>query len=98
MDLHVYARDTPMFSFQPGAVKLGIQGAVKAFAIQPNGTQTPLFQLNIVSGCSSPSRQYKQKETRARIRPSTFTSCAASSCLVLFHSCASILDVCSWDM
>ncbi|KAF0036479.1 hypothetical protein F2P81_011791 [Scophthalmus maximus] len=47
MDLHVYARDTPMFSFQPGAVKLGIQGAVKAFAIQPNGTQTPLFQLNI---------------------------------------------------
>ncbi|XP_054465208.1 lipopolysaccharide-binding protein [Anoplopoma fimbria] len=47
MTLQIYAREVPMFSFQPGVVKLGLQGAVKAFAIQPNGTQTPLFKLNV---------------------------------------------------
>ncbi|XP_071331787.1 bactericidal permeability-increasing protein [Trachinotus anak] len=49
MDLQVYAREVPMFSFQSDAVKLGFQVAVKAFAIQPNGTQTPLFKLNVDS-------------------------------------------------
>lgn len=49
MNLQVYAREVPLFSFQPGAVKLDLQSAVKAFAIQPNGTQTPLFKLNVVS-------------------------------------------------
>lgn len=49
MSLKVYARDLPVFSFQPDVVKLGIQAAVKAFAIQKNGTQTPLFTLNLVS-------------------------------------------------
>nr|BAM21037.1 bactericidal permeability-increasing protein [Oplegnathus fasciatus] len=49
MDLQVYAREVPLFSFQPGAVALGFQGAIKAFAIQPNGTQTPLFKLNVDS-------------------------------------------------
>lgn len=49
MNLQVYAREVPLFSFQPGAVKLGLLGAVKAFAIQANGTQTPLFKLNVVS-------------------------------------------------
>lgn len=49
MNLQAYAREVPMFSFQPGAVKLDLQCAVKAFAIQPNGTQTPLFKLNVVS-------------------------------------------------
>nr|XP_046251919.1 lipopolysaccharide-binding protein [Scatophagus argus] len=47
MKLQVYAREVPLFSFQPGAVKLNLKGAVKAFAIQPNGTQTPLFKLNV---------------------------------------------------
>lgn len=47
MNLQAYAREVPMFSFQPGAVKLDLQCAVKAFAIQPNGTQTPLFKLNV---------------------------------------------------
>ncbi|XP_037629360.1 lipopolysaccharide-binding protein-like [Sebastes umbrosus] len=46
MTLLVYAGEMPMFSFQPGVVKLDFQGAVKASAIQPNGTQTPLFKLN----------------------------------------------------
>ncbi|XP_031701081.1 bactericidal permeability-increasing protein [Anarrhichthys ocellatus] len=49
MSLQVYARKVPMFSFQPGVVKLGFEGTVKAFAIQPNGTETPLFKLNVDS-------------------------------------------------
>uniref|UniRef100_A0A3B4VAQ6 Bactericidal permeability-increasing protein n=1 Tax=Seriola dumerili TaxID=41447 RepID=A0A3B4VAQ6_SERDU len=52
MDLQVYATEVPMFSFQPDAVKVDFQVAVKAFAIQPNGTQTPLFKLNVVSNFS----------------------------------------------
>lgn len=46
MNLQIYAREVPMFSFQPGVVKLGFQAALKASAIQPNGTQIPLFKLN----------------------------------------------------
>lgn len=49
MNLKVDARDTPLFTFQNGAIKLDLLGTVKAFAIQPNGTQTPLFKLNVVS-------------------------------------------------
>lgn len=49
VSLQVYAREVPLFSFLPGAVCLDLKGAVKAFAIQPNGTQTPLFKLNVVS-------------------------------------------------
>uniref|UniRef100_G3NSE0 Bactericidal permeability-increasing protein n=2 Tax=Gasterosteus aculeatus aculeatus TaxID=481459 RepID=G3NSE0_GASAC len=49
MVLQIYAREVPMFSFQSGVVKLPIEGAVKAFAIQPNGTQIPLFKLHVVS-------------------------------------------------
>ncbi|XP_036958963.1 bactericidal permeability-increasing protein [Acanthopagrus latus] len=53
MSLQVYAREVPLFSFLPGAVYLDLRGAVKAFAIQPNGTQTPLFKLNVDSLFSS---------------------------------------------
>ncbi|XP_059188427.1 lipopolysaccharide-binding protein [Centropristis striata] len=53
MNLQLYAREMPMFSFQPGVVKLGVQGTVKAFAIQSNGTQIPLFNLNADSKFSS---------------------------------------------
>ncbi|XP_076597365.1 bactericidal permeability-increasing protein [Chaetodon auriga] len=49
MNLQVYAREVPLFSFQSGSVKLNLLGAVKAFAIQPNGTQTPLFKLSVDS-------------------------------------------------
>uniref|UniRef100_UPI003AAD0A8C bactericidal permeability-increasing protein n=1 Tax=Centroberyx gerrardi TaxID=166262 RepID=UPI003AAD0A8C len=52
MKLQVYAREAPVFSFQPGAVKLGFLGAVKAFAVQPNTTLTPLFKLNSDSAFS----------------------------------------------
>lgn len=46
MSLLVYARDIPMFNFQPGAVKLNFLGAIKASAIQANSSLTPLFTLN----------------------------------------------------
>lgn len=52
MKVLVYARAFPMFSFQPGAVKLGLPLAVKAFAIQPNTTLTPLFKLHVVANVS----------------------------------------------
>lgn len=48
MNLQVYAREVPLVSFQPGSVNLDLQGAVKALAIQPNDTQSPLFTLYTV--------------------------------------------------
>ncbi|XP_026223589.1 bactericidal permeability-increasing protein-like [Anabas testudineus] len=52
MSLKVYARQVPVFFFQSDVVKLGLQGSVKAFAIQRNGTQTPLLTLDVDSGFS----------------------------------------------
>lgn len=52
MRLQVYARDLPLFSFQPGVVKLTIPLAIKAFAIEPNTTLTPLFKLHVVANVS----------------------------------------------
>ncbi|KAM6924896.1 bactericidal permeability-increasing protein [Xenentodon cancila] len=46
MSLQVYARKAPLFSFQPGSINLPVQAVVKALAIEPNGTQVPLFILN----------------------------------------------------
>ncbi|KAM4610983.1 bactericidal permeability-increasing protein-like isoform 1-T1 [Polymixia lowei] len=45
MELQVYASKAPVFSFQTGAVKLAFLGVIKACAIQPNTTRTPLFTL-----------------------------------------------------
>ncbi|XP_061913655.1 bactericidal permeability-increasing protein isoform X4 [Entelurus aequoreus] len=47
--LKVHARNTPMFSFHPGAVTLILPGAIKAFALQANATRTPLFKLHLDS-------------------------------------------------
>ncbi|KAM4563538.1 bactericidal permeability-increasing protein isoform 1-T2 [Odontesthes bonariensis] len=52
MNLQVYAREAPVFSLQSGAVGLGVQVTVKAFAIEPNGTQIPLFKINADSKVS----------------------------------------------
>lgn len=52
MDLLVYAREAPLFSLGSGAVRLAVPATVKAFALQPNGTQTPLFKLNVDSAFS----------------------------------------------
>lgn len=49
MELQVYARNVPIFSFQADKVTMEFPGAVKAFAIQPNASRTPLFKLNVVS-------------------------------------------------
>uniref|UniRef100_A0A667XV93 Bactericidal permeability-increasing protein n=1 Tax=Myripristis murdjan TaxID=586833 RepID=A0A667XV93_9TELE len=49
MSLQVYAREMPVFSLQPGLIRLGLLGSIKAFAIQPNATLTPLFKLNVDS-------------------------------------------------
>ncbi|XP_062282921.1 lipopolysaccharide-binding protein isoform X1 [Scomber scombrus] len=53
MTLQVYATEVPQVSFHSGAVKMGSMAAVKAFAIQPNSTQTPLFKLLVDSEFSS---------------------------------------------
>uniref|UniRef100_A0A3Q0SZU1 Bactericidal permeability-increasing protein n=1 Tax=Amphilophus citrinellus TaxID=61819 RepID=A0A3Q0SZU1_AMPCI len=53
MNVLVYARDAPMVSTQPDAVKVIIKAAAKASAIHPNGTQIPLFTLNAVSSLDS---------------------------------------------
>lgn len=47
MIVQVYASQVPLFSFKPDSVLLDLQNSVKAFAIQPNGTWTPLFKLNM---------------------------------------------------
>ncbi|XP_061841545.1 bactericidal permeability-increasing protein [Nerophis lumbriciformis] len=47
--LKVYARNTPIFSFHPGAVTLILPGAIRAFALQANATLTPLFKLHLDS-------------------------------------------------
>ncbi|XP_054648634.1 bactericidal permeability-increasing protein [Dunckerocampus dactyliophorus] len=49
MVLHTYARHFPVFSFHPGAITLSLPSSVKAFAIQPNATLTPLFKLHVDS-------------------------------------------------
>ncbi|XP_077371260.1 bactericidal permeability-increasing protein isoform X1 [Festucalex cinctus] len=52
MALQIYARNIPVFSFHSGAVMLNSSGVIKAFAIQPNNTLTPLFKLYVDSGYS----------------------------------------------
>ena len=49
MNLQVCAREAPVFSLQSGAVGLGVQVAAAAVAIEPNGTQIPLFKISAVS-------------------------------------------------
>ncbi|XP_008287474.1 bactericidal permeability-increasing protein [Stegastes partitus] len=53
MKLQVYAKEAPLFSFQSGAAKLSAQIDVKAFAIEPNSTQIPLFKLGVDSKFNS---------------------------------------------
>uniref|UniRef100_A0A3B4B7M9 Bactericidal permeability-increasing protein n=1 Tax=Periophthalmus magnuspinnatus TaxID=409849 RepID=A0A3B4B7M9_9GOBI len=48
MVLQVYARQTPLFTFQPGFVKLDLLSAIKAFVVQANSTLTPVFKLHLV--------------------------------------------------
>ena len=47
MELHVDAREVPMFRFTSGSVGLDVSAAVKAFAVCPNETLIPLFKLSV---------------------------------------------------
>lgn len=49
MILQVYATKVPLFSFGPDSILFDLQTSVKAFAIQRNGSHTPLFKLGLVS-------------------------------------------------
>lgn len=49
MILQVYATEVPLFSFKPDSILFDPKTTVKAFAIQKNGTYTPLFKLSLVS-------------------------------------------------
>lgn len=102
MNLQVYAREVPLFSLQPGAVTLGFLGAIKAFAIQPNGTQTPLFKLNVVSTfvfwpIDIPQNEYMQVLVSFPFFPPFFTLYVTKSLPVWHNICASILSE-PWDI
>lgn len=47
MILQVYATEVPLFSFKPDSILFDPKTTVKAFAIQKNGTYTPLFKLSL---------------------------------------------------
>uniref|UniRef100_A0A8C8C000 Bactericidal permeability-increasing protein n=1 Tax=Oncorhynchus tshawytscha TaxID=74940 RepID=A0A8C8C000_ONCTS len=78
MELQVYARDVPMFSFQADKVTMEFPGAVKAFAIQPNASRTPLFKLNVDSIFSGMIRISEEK-LNGLVELSNFTLTLASS-------------------
>ncbi|XP_011475163.1 bactericidal permeability-increasing protein [Oryzias latipes] len=48
MTLQVYATEAPTVSLQSDVVNLTIQAAVKASAVESNGSSIPLFGLNVV--------------------------------------------------
>uniref|UniRef100_A0A4W5LYN3 Bactericidal permeability-increasing protein n=1 Tax=Hucho hucho TaxID=62062 RepID=A0A4W5LYN3_9TELE len=84
MELQVYARDVPMFSFQADKVTLKFPGAVKAFAIQPNASWTPLFKLNVDSIFSGVIRISEEK-LKGLMELSNFTLTLASSEVGIFQ-------------
>lgn len=49
MSVLVYAQEAPKFSIQPDAVNVTIKAVAKASVILPNGTQIPVFTINVVS-------------------------------------------------
>ncbi|XP_008316264.1 lipopolysaccharide-binding protein [Cynoglossus semilaevis] len=55
MNLQVNATSVPMVTFQPDWAKQSFHATAEAFAVQPNGTQTPLFQLRADSAFSGQS-------------------------------------------
>ncbi|XP_014195169.1 lipopolysaccharide-binding protein [Haplochromis burtoni] len=53
MSVLVYAQEAPNFSIQPDAVNVTIKAVAKASVILPNGTQIPVFTINVDSKFSS---------------------------------------------
>uniref|UniRef100_A0A3Q4M595 Bactericidal permeability-increasing protein n=1 Tax=Neolamprologus brichardi TaxID=32507 RepID=A0A3Q4M595_NEOBR len=53
MSVLVYAQEAPKFSIQPDAVNVTIKAVAKTSVILPNGTQIPVFTINVDSKFSS---------------------------------------------
>ncbi|CDR04754.1 unnamed protein product, partial [Oncorhynchus mykiss] len=87
MELQVYARNVPIFSFQADKVTMEFPGAVKAFAIQPNASRTPLFKLNVDSIFSGMIRISEEK-LKGLVELSNFTLTLASSEVGTFQTAA----------
>lgn len=47
---------SPVVTFEPNRVTVQVTGTVTAYAIQPNGTLTPLFILSLVGNAISIQR------------------------------------------
>ncbi|KAL6111330.1 bpifc [Pungitius sinensis] len=53
MKLLVKTAETPVVTFEPNNTRVQATGTVTAYAIQPNGTLSPLFVLNLESSISA---------------------------------------------
>lgn len=78
MTLQIYAGEMPLFSFEPDSVKLGMSAAIKAFAVQPNATLTPLFKLNVDSQFSG-KVWIDNEKLKSSVMMDNFTLSLASS-------------------
>ncbi|KAJ8015804.1 hypothetical protein DPEC_G00000160 [Dallia pectoralis] len=87
MELEVYARETPMFSFLPDEMSLKVPGAIKAVAIQPNGTRAPLFKLN-ADGLFSGQVYISEGKLRGLMKLKNFTLTLESSEIGTFQTAA----------
>uniref|UniRef100_A0A8C6WUR2 Bactericidal permeability-increasing protein n=1 Tax=Neogobius melanostomus TaxID=47308 RepID=A0A8C6WUR2_9GOBI len=83
MELQVYARQIPLFSFEPDFVKLNLPSGVKAFAVLPNATLTPLFKLKVVRTLSA----------SIHFLDSCLNGELLLSCMVTLPSCALVIMV-----
>ncbi|KAL1021414.1 hypothetical protein UPYG_G00012990 [Umbra pygmaea] len=87
MELQLYARQIPKFSFLRDVVTLEFLGAIKTFAIQPNASHTPLFQLNADSNFSGKVNILEGK-LHGLMNLSNFTLTLASSEIGPFQTAA----------
>uniref|UniRef100_A0A8C6UHN5 Bactericidal permeability-increasing protein n=1 Tax=Neogobius melanostomus TaxID=47308 RepID=A0A8C6UHN5_9GOBI len=98
MELQVYARQIPLFSFEPDFVKLNLPSGVKAFAVLPNATLTPLFKLKLAKNflhalhARSHFRVQGVKES-IHFLDSCLNGELLLSCMVTLPSCALVIMV-----
>ncbi|XP_055021667.1 bactericidal permeability-increasing protein isoform X2 [Boleophthalmus pectinirostris] len=78
MVLQVYARQTPMFSFESGFVKLDLNSAVKAFVVQANKTLTPIFKLHVDSALRG-KMWVDSEKVKSSVKMDNFTLSLAST-------------------
>ncbi|XP_072304894.1 bactericidal permeability-increasing protein isoform X2 [Eucyclogobius newberryi] len=87
MVLQVYARQTPLFSFEPGFVKLDLLSAIKAFVVQSNSTLTPVFKLHADSALSG-KMWLDGKKVLSTLKMDNFSLSLASSEIGPFKTAA----------